>query len=141
MTRREQMKAAVAGALAAKAVADKAAAKEAAKPAVASDAKPAVPKKPKVERSAKARDARAADRGRLPSGSKFETEYDGDKKEWSGKLLVFTEEMFGTPVYMTFHHKAEGVFRLLEELDVMYWEWVQAFSKPPAGEPAGKGGA
>lgn len=125
--------------------------------------------RPKAEnpRSAKARDARRERRGRLPQGTQVWAEWDG--KEYVGKLyavgpapknaiyatggtvlgVVYPAaqiEYLPTPV-KEFIHKADGLFRLMEELDVMFWNWLAApgdeeikarlvfAPRPPAPEP------
>lgn len=98
------------------------------------------PKKPTNKRSAKARDLRMKVRGRLPVNAQFFSVWNGVKHE--GRLTVYTVppgidnykggdivndmEMDEATVPVSvkkFFHKAEGVFRLMEELDVMFWEW------------------
>ena len=74
-------------------------------------------------RSAKARDARAKARGRLPTGTTISTEFNG--KDWDGELCVFDTD--GRLMHSIIH-RAEGHFRLSEELDVHFWNW---FSQQP----------
>lgn len=82
-------------------------------------------KPPKSQRSAAARDARAKTRGRLTGGSYFEATYSSANKRWNGSLYVaLAEPVSGPEDYKVFSHGAPGLFQLLEELDVMYWEWV-----------------
>lgn len=75
----------------------------------------------KRQRTAAARDARMPTRGRLPVRTMFQhVKFLGDR--WTGemKVPIDNEEQ----EWKTFTGEAPGVFQLLEELDVMYWEWV-----------------
>lgn len=99
----------------------------------------ATPKPKKANpRSAKARDERANVRGRLPICTFSSQHWDGEN--YTGVLVVNEPppgvEAFGDIVndkewdqatkprrVKAFHHKADGLFRLMEELDIMFWEW------------------
>jgi hypothetical protein len=58
---------------------------------------------------------------RLPDGSGFNVVYDAGKEEWSGTLTVGSD---------TFTASASGVFKLLEKLDRLYRNQVQALVAP-----------
>lgn len=88
---------------------------------------------PPKKHSAQARDAKHRARGRLPDGSTFCVRYSAASKTWSGTLEVLASD--ASPAYNA-GHTADGVFRLLEELDIMYWEQVAALPDRHA-EPAG----
>ncbi len=108
MNKREQMKQAIAGAKA--------------KPKVAAAATP--PKPPpklstKPKRSAAARDARAKARGRLPVRTAVGAEWTGEK--WAGWMKVYWGN--GNVMHHIVH-EADGLFRLLEEMDVRMWDWI-----------------
>jgi len=103
---------------------------------------PPAPRKPNW-RSARARDERAARRGRAPIGYWVEAYWDGLR--WNGVATVQTANE--ATVY-TQTHSADGLFRLMEELDVKFWEWfaqaqpdvraaLRFAESPPAPEPAG----
>lgn len=78
-------------------------------------------KPPKKQRSKESREARAKTRGRLPAGCRFELEWNHEKQNWKGRLS-FTE---GDGLYTrNIFHEAPGVFQLLEELDIIFWERV-----------------
>ncbi len=82
-------------------------------------------RKPRKDgRSPKARDARMKTRGRLPAGSEFkDVKWDGD--QWRGRLVVPLPLSSGPPeVGSDFRGRADGLFALLESLDVMYWECI-----------------
>jgi hypothetical protein len=86
---------------------------------------------PKKERSfnhrtAKARDARAKARGRLPVKTNLRAAFNG--VEWFGELFVDGDAGLWVK---TFAHKADGLFRLMEELDIMFWDW---FTRAPKEE-------
>ncbi len=84
-------------------------------------------KKPgKPKRSARARDARAKARGRLPSHTQVIAWWDGNR--WVGSILLFTEATAEKQAEQVrvFKHTSDGLFRLMEELDVMFWEWFTA---------------
>lgn len=79
-------------------------------------------------RSAKARDERAKRRGRLPKGVTLSVEWDGlEANCWHGEMTLWgpTAINTGEPV-KTFQHKADGLFRLCEELDIMFWNWLSS---------------
>lgn len=81
----------------------------------------ATPKKPNP-RSAEARDARAKSRGRLPINAFGNWFWDG--KSFSGELKIQTLFDAAEPrMIKLFSHTADGQFRLMEELDIMFWEW------------------
>lgn len=121
---------------------------------------PLPPPKPKVKpdpkaikkvnpRSAKARDARALARGRLPIGTAWTTRWDGQVV--TGVLCLFTvppgieayggdivndfemDEATKPKLVKAFNTQGDGVFRVMEELDVMFWNWFAA-----AGDEAAK---
>lgn len=75
----------------------------------------------KRQRTAAARDARMPTRGRLPLTSQFLTVM--LETCWEGALRV-PVDYDGVRAVKEFIHRSPGVFQLLEELDVMYWEWV-----------------
>lgn len=97
------------------------------------------PKKPNP-RSVKARDLRAKARGRLPVGTRMFTHWAGSI--WEGRLIVYTVppgvEGYGDDIVNEMEYdaatvpkavrefvaKADGLFRLMEELDVMFWTWL-----------------
>lgn len=72
----------------------------------------------KNKRSAKARDARAKARGRLPNATVVTFQWGG--AAWNGDMRLFGR--FGQSVGH-FMHASDGLFRCAEELDVMFWEW------------------
>lgn len=78
-------------------------------------------KPPKKQRSKESREARAKTRGRLPAAAQFVTIMREDGK-WDGWLWIPIGPKKSD--VMEFHHIAPGVFQLLEDLDIMYWEWV-----------------
>lgn len=100
----------------------------------------ATPKKKKNNyRTAKARDLRTKSRGRMPVNTELWSAWDGNK--WVGKLYVRTvppgvgnsedivndmewEEAVVPKKVKEFNHEADGLFRLMEELDIMFWEWL-----------------
>lgn len=84
---------------------------------VAAAATPTLPKK-QNPRSAAARDARSKERGRVPLYTTWSLEWMGDRVEGQMQLWDATGELV-----TSFSHKAEGVFRLLEELDIRFWNW------------------
>lgn len=90
----------------------------------------ATPKKPKKEkdnpRSYKARDARSKTRGRLPVNATVTAVWMGS--EWRGGLDIYKEN---DELIKRIRHQAEGLFRLMEELDIMFWEW---FAKEASAE-------
>lgn len=140
MTRREKMQRAIESARAAapvpkvapKAASDATGAGSGAAPKAA----PEGPQKPpKVKRTSAARDARARARGRLPDRSSFKVEYDAQSATWVGSLVVPVGGDFFHGLEL--RHRADGVFRLLEEIDAFYWELI---GKLAQGEPhpAGK---
>lgn len=120
-TRTEQMRVAIANGKKAKvaAAATPAAPKATVVPA-------ATDKGPKKERSfnhrtSKARDARAKARGRLPVGANFHSAWDGTSHQ--GSLVVpLVPELDGRDCKV-FVHSTDGLFRLMEELDIMFWAW------------------
>lgn len=120
MNNRERMKAALSG---------HKAAKPSGKPPAAAAKKPEVPKKPNP-RSAAARDARAKARGRLPQESYYESKYLNG--QYVGRLVLHTVVLGGDPgsnplvPVKEFRHSADGLFRFMEELDVMFWNWFAA---------------
>ena len=69
-------------------------------------------------RSAKARDERHRKRGRLPDGSHFRQTWNG--MSWQCELWIVGTH--GTGV-KGFNYSSDGLFRALERLDVMFWEW------------------
>lgn len=99
----------------------------AAKPVAAAATQPAKKAKPNP-RTAKARDERAKARGRLPLWTQVDAVWNGTC--YVGRLIVF-EEVKTTPLQVkletnlvkSFRHTADGLFRLMEELDVMFWNW------------------
>lgn len=92
------------------------------KPPVAAAAKP---KSDKPGRSAKARDERAKRRGRLPFGYSIEAHwYEGG---WVAEAKVsYATGPLAPMVAYDARHRSDGLFRLMEEMDVMFWEWVAA---------------
>lgn len=80
-------------------------------------------------RSARARDARAKERGRLPHGTRIETTYLG-RGVVSGVMTVPAldsgETMFSVSL------SGDGHFELSERLDVAFWEWMAS----PDGDAA-----
>lgn len=70
-------------------------------------------------RSARARDLRMATRGRLPNGVEVTARYYGGK--WAGVMRVICPSDRSKDE--VFEHLADGLFRLMEELDVKFWEW------------------
>jgi hypothetical protein len=111
MGRREDMKKAVEAGRASKG-------KPPPKPAkVAAAATPAA-KKPNP-RSAAARDARAKARGRLPVNTVVAGEWRGD--QYYGTFTLYCPRATRLKV---FSHYADGLFRLMEEMDVMFWDWM-----------------
>lgn len=87
---------------------------------VAAAANLAEPKPPKKEnpRSSMARDARAKKRGRLPECTRIEASFAAGT--WLGKVFVHDKN---ANCIMYFEHAADGLFRLMEELDVRFWQW------------------
>lgn len=81
-------------------------------------------KPPKSQRSAAARDARSKTRGRLPLDAYFTSldQFERDGKRWWGTTLIVPNGDGSKE----FKHEANGLWQLLEEIDVMYWEWVAA---------------
>ncbi len=69
---------------------------------------------------------------RLPHGSAFAVSYDAGAKKWGGTLTVPTAE--GNKA---FRGEAGAVFKLLEQLDGQYREWL---SRQPAGPAPAPGG-
>lgn len=76
----------------------------------------ATAKKPNP-RSAAARDARAKARGRLPVTTTFTTVYLG-RGQHEGAMRV---PYMG--VAKEFIRRSDGLFRLIEELDIEFWNW------------------
>lgn len=91
----------------------------AATPAKVADGPP-VPKKPN-HRAAKARDERAKKRGRMPVGSTVHAAWDGTK--WVGSMVIPYSGGLGGYDSRVFTHESDGLFRLMEELDVTFWQW------------------
>lgn len=112
MTNREKMKAALVAAAAAKG--------KPPPPAAAAT----VPKRKKPSRSAPARDARAWARGRLPRETHVSAVWTG--KMWAGSLTAYGAD--GVAVFRVSMAR-DGQFRLMEEMDVLFWEW---FASPEA---------
>lgn len=96
---------------------------------------PAAAAKKVNPRSAAARDARAKARGRLPENTFIATffangfwnadmrfGFTGDMTEHVGQR----EAMIHMERCKKLTHKADGLFRCLEELDIMFWEWFAA---------------
>lgn len=73
-------------------------------------------KPPKSQRSKAAREARAKTRGRVPHKTKILATWYEAMGKWGGIMTVSNGPSIS--------HEAPGVFQLLEELDIMYWEWV-----------------
>lgn len=92
--------------------------KVAAKP-VATVATSPFPKK-KNPRTVKAREARAAQRGRLPNDTSINTRWNGTR--WSGMMALRKVNVF-VPI-KELVHETDGLFRLMEELDIMFWNWM-----------------
>lgn len=63
-----------------------------------------------------ARDQRFAARGRLPEGSYYEM------AGWDGTVWRTSLTVPGAPTFVGTH---SGLFRLLENLDTMYREWLE----------------
>jgi hypothetical protein len=66
--------------------------------------------------SPEGRSAKLAERGRLPDGSEHATIWNAERQEWTGTLSV--------PGFPVFHAKANGVFRLLSNLDDCYRNYL-----------------
>ena len=69
-------------------------------------------------RSANAREERMKTRGRLPDRTTATATYLTGR--WYGNITVWDSKCSAV---RSFLHEAEGLFRLMEELDVMFWEW------------------
>ena len=76
------------------------------------------PAKKKNPRSWKSRDARGKTRGRLPDNTLMSGRWSGT--EWVGSMEVYTKD--GDTLY-TLEHQADGLFRLMEEMDIKFWNW------------------
>lgn len=97
--------------------------KSPAKKVVGLPARVAAAAKKSNPRTAEARDARAKARGRLPCGWGVEAHWNG--KEWVGQARVQYETGSLAPmVAWEFTHKSDGLFRLMEEIDVEFWQWA-----------------
>ena len=81
-------------------------------------------KKPRPDRSAAGRDARVNARGRLPGFSQVVAAYDAEAGVWKGSLSVPYESPGLGHSWEQFRHEADGLFRLMEELDGQYRAWL-----------------
>lgn len=80
---------------------------------------------PKPDRTASGRDKRVSDRGRLPIGSHYVTPtWNGE--QWGTVLRVPIAEREGAIEYKDFAGCGEGLFKLLEQLDTKYRDWLKA---------------
>lgn len=101
------------------------------------------PKKPNP-RTSRARDERSAKRGRLPERTLVGATFDGSG-QWLGHMTLW--DCKGNGPIKTFLHEADGLFRLMEELDIQFWNWFATkvddeikaklvfLSQPPAPAP------
>ena len=80
--------------------------------------KPTAAAKKHNPRTFKARDERAKKRGRLPTNVRVEATWDGEK--WVGLIECREPDMY--PI-IVLGHQADGLFRLMEELDIKFWQW------------------
>lgn len=73
-------------------------------------------------RTAKARDARMKTRGRLPDRTMLRCAWDGVR--WVGTIELYGSKWRATggPSHVI-NLLSDGLFRLMEELDVAFWEW------------------
>lgn len=64
--------------------------------------------------------ADATARGRLPHGSRFDVQWDAEKEQWIGTLVIPGELPQGMPCGTVIAATARGVFPLLAKLDKLY---------------------
>lgn len=79
---------------------------------------------PCKERKAKARDARACARGRLPVGTRFNSKMISEEA-WECEMMIPIGTGFPLTRYKTITHIAKGLFQCLEECDLMYRKWLK----------------
>jgi hypothetical protein len=79
------------------------------------------PREDRKPRPAGQRDRAMVKRGRLPDGSCVRAIWIEGRGVWVGELVTD-----GAVI----HHQADGLFRLLEELDTKYRQWLKDNSQP-----------